>query len=1025
MKSRKVLLGLFVGVFVCFAGVVSAQKANYQSTKLVEIGPDNLGGRVTSLVVMGPYSSVFAGTAGGGLYELPAGQSASQVAWDYVPCMIGGKEVTLSISCMTRLNDSTLILGTGESYYPTTVRQTKFTPMGRGIYMFNANTHEFTSLASTAPQSLDDDFATVNTMDVMRANDGTIYLYVATAKGLFRWVVSQPADLMNAPVKVFDGNVFDLKISNQYNRAFFTSNGHLYKISDVVTGSNYVDITSSNAAFGANAGNIFLAMAPSDESYLYAMVTKKNGLLSGLYLTRNTNTWTLLSTSTVLPFNSNATAMTSGAITVSPNDPQLVYLGGAAIWRGKGYVADSPFQWSSSSYDENTLNYGDYMSNVYSSSLFVHSGIHQIVLDSRYPVEEDGNGSFTPEELTNYFIVTDGGIYYAAYGMSIFSNFNAGLNSVQINSLAVLPDGSIISGANSNGCPFIESRMGHNGGVSDTTWYDPVASTTNHKANILWYGNGGAVAASRFSQHSPISRRTLFVSGANGVIGRAYADYSNYTNTQTWTYGTSFMSDQIQGGPAIGQISLWETHDNLYPTDSMTFVIDTLAYATRSNGDRYQLRHAATVNAGDTITVLDVAHASYPFKHVFDHSFTVKNELRHKVKTPYASRMLAITVENDMPKNTNVSYCWFPTDFRQVYDESNDTRFWSHIYGINGQTYPHDFVRNAVMSNDGSTALIVVENDSLNQSYIVRVKGLATVDYSLDVPVIRNMLNYKIKTRVTTIDTILIADSSIYLPGRVSSMTVDPRNGQDNLLLTFDGTGNAYSTAYIENVTSDHPAVSYATILGTMGNASAPAYSALIECTTGRVFVGTEQGVYTAASAKNPTWEEYGAFNGVPVTAICQQTVAFPVVRYTGHDGVTDEEYIFPHTKWPYAIYFGTYGRGIFMDTTYVVDHENEILDSAAILGIPTVVSNGQNVVRCYPNPAVDRITMEISVAKAGRATLTVYDLSGKQVLSHTLGTVAEGMNARDIDVSSLTPGMYLINVTVGGDRATSKLIVR
>lgn len=1017
MKSRKVLLGLFVGIFVCFAGSMSAQMANYQSTKLVEIGPDNLGGRITSLVVQGPYSSVYAGTVGGGLYEMAYYEDVNASYWEYRPCMLDGNEVTLSISCMMKLDDSTIVLGTGESYYPMAVRQTKFTPMGRGLFMYNMRTKVFTPIAYTTPAGLDEDFSTVNTMAMMKDNNGTSYLYVATVKGLFRWVINQPADMSAAPVKVFDGSVFDIKISGQYNRAFFTSAGHIYKISDVVNNSDYVDITSSNAAFGANAGNIFLAMAPSDESYLYAMVTTKKGLLSGLYLTRNTNSWYLISTTTVMPFNSNATAATCGTLTVSPTDPTLVYLGGSAIWRGKGYAENATYQWASSSYDENQLNAGDYMANVYSSNFFVHSGIHQIIIDSRR--------YFESEENTNYFILTDGGIFYASNGMSTFHNLNNGLNNVQINSVAVLPDGSIISGANSNGSPFIEARMGHNGGISDTTWYNPTGSSANHKANVLWFGNGGTVAASRFNQHSPISRRTLFVSGANGVVGRAYGDFSNYTNTQTWTYGEAFMSDQIQGGPSIGKIHLWETDNNIYATDSVTFTIDTLAYAIRSNGEHFQLRQNATVNVGDTIIVLDVAHASYPFKYVADHSFTVKNELRHKVRTPYASRLLAITVEKDMPKNTNVSYCWFPTDFRHVYDESNETRFWAHIYGVNGAAYPHDFIRDAVLSRDGSTAIVVIENDSLNKSYLVRVKGLATADYSLDVPVIRNMLNYQIKTHITTFDTIFVNDFNIYFPGRISSIVVDPRDNKDNILFTFDGCGNTYSMGYVKNITSDNPQISFASIPGKMGNPSAPAYSALIEYTTGRIYIGTEQGVYTASSPENPTWETYGAFDGVPVTSICQQTASYPVIRYTGHDGVSDEEYIFPHTKWPYAIYFGTYGRGIFMDSTYVVDHENEILDSTAILNIPTVVSNGQNTVRCYPNPAVDHITMEIAVANAGRATLAIYDLSGKMVLNQVLGTFTEGLNTRNINVSGLTPGMYLVNIQVGGDKATSKIIVK
>ena len=90
------------------------------------------------------------------------------------------------------------------------------------------------------------------------------------------------------------------------------------------------------------------------------------------------------------------------------------------------------------------------------------------------------------------------------------------------------------------------------------------------------------VAASRFSQYKPLSRRILFVSGSNGAVGRAYNDYSNFTNTQTWTYGSAFMSDLVENGPKIGQISLWETNGDVAHNDSIVFTIDTLAYVYRN-----------------------------------------------------------------------------------------------------------------------------------------------------------------------------------------------------------------------------------------------------------------------------------------------------------------------------------------------------------------------------------------------------------------------------------------------------------
>ena len=1017
MKSRKVLLGLIAGFCVCFAGAATAQNANYQSNKLVEIGPDNIGGRVTSLVVDRNDTSMmfYAGAASGGLYSV--NRNSENEVWNYIPCYLDGKEFTLPISSMLKINDSIILLGTGESYYPKGDKSNKMAALGRGIFLFNIKDKNsdtrFTRINSTNPgTNLEADFASVNSMAMMKSQ-GVTYIYVATPKGLFRWVVAQAADLQKAPVKVFEGDVHSVIVSKQYNRAFFSSKGNLYKISDVINASAPVNITGSCSAFGTNASYIELAVAPTDESYLYAMVSNANGLMTGLYLTRNTNSWILLSSSTVTPFTSVATAKTCGSLAVSAIDPAKVYVGGANLWVGKGYVENAPFQWTVSSSNEYQLNGGDYMSHVYSNMQFVHSGIQQII-----PVALGGDEYGTEIIL----VATDGGVYSGSGSSNtfFFTNENRGMNNVQINSLAVCPDGSIISGANSNGCPFIEARMEHDGGANDSTWYDGSNSNTNHMANIIWKGNGGAVAASRFNQYLPISRRTIFVSSGNGSIGRSYADFSNYTNTQTWTSDIDFTTDQIAGGPAIGQIYLWETDKNTYTNDSMTFVIDTLSYILR-NGTRHNLSQNFQIKAGDSILVLDPAHAAYPFYHRFDHGFTVRNELRHTIPTPYLSRLLAVTVMLDRPQNTNVSYCWFPTDFRRVFDNDNDTRFWSHIYGVSRTSNPNYYIRMCAMSQDGDCAFIVVENDTLKQSFLVRVHGFNSIDYSQSVPSIRSACDFEVSSRITVTDTIRVSGDNYLFDRRISSINIDPRPGHDGVLLTFDGyNATGANVVYIDNASSANYQIKDISL-----PTSIPAYSGMVEYTKGEVYVGTEDGVFKGNNVNNPSWTEYGDFRGVPVTSMYQVTNDNPVIKHTGHDGVTEVLYVYPRTKWSKAMYFGTYGRGIFMDSVYVVDHSNEIVTPDIYLDIPSVATVGENSVRFYPNPAVDRSNMEITVAKAGKAVIRIYDLSGKLVYSESPGTLSEGVHTRVVDCQALPHGMYLVNVVVGSQRATSKLVVR
>ena len=1032
MKSRKGFFGLILGVCVCLAGAATAQNANYQSNKLVEIGPDNIGGRVTSLLVVNGadnQKTLYAGAASGGLYSRKTAFSSSvDDIWNYIPCFVDGEELTLPVSALLDLGNNYILVGTGEGNYEKGNKVKPMAALGRGMFLFNTETNQFTRIEMTNPGTdLGASFATVNVIASVTMQ-GTTYVYVGTNQGLFRWAMPEASvydasawsETANAPVQVFTGKVRSLVLSKQYNRAFFTSKGNVYKISDIINNSTPVNISGTSSAFGQNTLAVDLALAPTDESYLYAMTYSNSGAMTGLYLTRNTNTWQLISTSTVQPFASGATAKTCGALTVSPTDPATVYVGGATIYVGRGLVENSPYQWTPTSTSE-AVNTGDYMASVFSNYMFVHSGILQIVPDVRWLADEG-------RMYEGYYIATNGGVYYTASSrFTSFMNLNKGLNNVQINSLAVTPDGSIISGANNNGCPMIESRMAHFGGNNPETWYDASGTNTNHSANILWRESGGSVAASRFSQYQPISRRVIFVSSANGALGRAYGDYSDYTNTQTWTSNADFMSSRIGGGPQIGQIYLWETDHNTTITDSVRVIIDTMSFVLR-NGQRHTLRHNFNVEAGDSMMVLDAAHAGYPFYHVFDHGFRVKDELVHKVHAPYLSRMVAVTVDANTPANTNVSYCWTPTDFRRVSSSVDSLRFWSHIFAVDGPGHPSTFVRYAVLSADASCAIIAVEDSAMKQSYLVRVKGLADIDYTLRTDVINGKVAFESTIRTTTIDTLVVSpsDGGIFFGRRISSLTVDPREGRDVLVLTFDGYGNdsVANVVYIDNVSTDNYTVHNIPL-----PTSIPAYSALVEYTTGALFVGTEEGVYKAdnydAAATASNWSAYGAFKGVPVTSIYQVTCDYPLIRYTGHDGVEEVPYIFPRTKWSKAIYFGTYGRGIFMDSSYVVNHENEILDNSDFNGIPVVEGNGDNVLRFYPNPAVDNVTMELSVVHAGKAVVKVYDLTGKAVMTENLGTLGEGAHTRTLDCSRLRSGMYLVNVVVGGQVSTSKLIVR
>ena len=187
----------------------------------------------------------------------------------------------------------------------------------------------------------------------------------------------------------------------------------------------------------------------------------------------------------------------------------------------------------------------------------------------------------------------------------------------------------------------------------------------------------------------------------------------------------------------------------------------------------------------------------------------------------------------------------------------------------------------------------------------------------------------------------------------------------------------------------------------------------------------TADGVYTKTATTS--WQPYSILTGVPVTTIVQQTSKLPIRRNLTHTAITPNHYVFAKTKWPRAIYFGTYGRGVFMNMKYVTDTINEIVEPQDYVpvAIPTVHSIGNNSVKLFPNPVFDEAHMVLNVTAAGNGEMRVYDLNGRLVMRRNLGHISEGEHGYTIDCNGLAKGMYLVNVFVSGHTATAKMIVR
>jgi hypothetical protein len=75
-----------------------------------------------------------------------------------------------------------------------------------------------------------------------------------------------------------------------------------------------------------------------------------------------------------------------------------------------------------------------------------------------------------------------------------------------------------------------------------------------------------------------------------------------------------------------------------------------------------------------------------------------------------------------------------------------------------------------------------------------------------------------------------------------------------------------------------------------------------------------------------------------------------------------------------------------------------------------------------YPNPFAEQINLEITSALATSCTWSVYDITGKQVMSGTQD-LTEGNNTMNIDASTLANGVYMLNAIMNNEKHSFRIL--
>lgn len=93
------------------------------------------------------------------------------------------------------------------------------------------------------------------------------------------------------------------------------------------------------------------------------------------------------------------------------------------------------------------------------------------------------------------------------------------------------------------------------------------------------------------------------------------------------------------------------------------------------------------------------------------------------------------------------------------------------------------------------------------------------------------------------------------------------------------------------------------------------------------------------------------------------------------------------------------------------------------VVGVEEIANTTE--VSVYPNPASEFVNVVYGLNNASTVTIDVYNLVGARVLSNYVGKQAAGNYNTRVDLGTLAPGVYMMNVTINGTTNTMRVTVK
>jgi hypothetical protein len=94
-------------------------------------------------------------------------------------------------------------------------------------------------------------------------------------------------------------------------------------------------------------------------------------------------------------------------------------------------------------------------------------------------------------------------------------------------------------------------------------------------------------------------------------------------------------------------------------------------------------------------------------------------------------------------------------------------------------------------------------------------------------------------------------------------------------------------------------------------------------------------------------------------------------------------------------------------------------------MGVQEAQANaGMSLSQNIPNPSNGNTMIGYTIDEAGKVSLIIYDVTGKEVMSFDQGHQSAGRYHVDVNTANLNPGVYFYTLTLDGKSTTQRMVI-